>query len=65
MSGLLILAGVALGYVAGRLHGRSAHHAFLARGFRYLASLKLPTSSLDEPSVTARQISRAFGSEAS
>lgn len=50
-------------YVAGRLHGRSRHKAFLARGFYYLAAQQYPTQSLDEPAVTARQIHRAFGSE--
>ncbi len=62
---LLFLApAMVLFYVAGRLHGRARHKAFLARGFRYLAAQQYPTQSLDEPAVTARQIHRAFGSGA-
>jgi len=61
---LVGLACIALGYIAGRLHGKSKHHAFLADGFRYLdriASTQLTYTSQGR-TVTELDVCRAFGS---
>lgn len=61
---LITLTPVVGAYVAGRAHGQARHKAFLARGFRHLASVSPPGIPADAPIVSANQVIRAFGSEA-
>lgn len=57
------LSGATLGTVFGFCIGKYRHHRFLADGFQYLADITAgSTLRIDEPSATAEDIARAFGS---
>lgn len=68
MSAALLSIAVALigGYLAGRAHGKSRHHAWVAEGFRIMAR-RTDARGLGEQSVTeltcsGLDVSCAFGS---
>lgn len=60
---LVVMSG---GYLAGRLHGKAAHHRFLAEGFRIMRDQATARGvghwHMDDLSCSATDVSRAFGS---
>ncbi len=62
----IALLTLALGYLAGRLHGKAAHHRFMAEGWRYLDQVVLDrqpgTYTISGVTVSGVDVSKAFGS---
>jgi len=68
VSAALVAVVIALvgGYVAGRCHGRSKHHAWVAKGFWVMHGLVVARGLGDRPNTeltcSGLDVSRAFGS---
>jgi len=64
---LIALVTMTLGYAAGRLHGKAAHHRFLARGFRMMARAaerdRVHTANIYNLAARPIDVSNAFGDQ--